>query len=96
MRNSQVVFRAEQFFVPDGSEMPASGMESADSGAEGHGGAVPDQDTRRLTAGWNYWLTPAIRASVSFGRSSSTETARNVWTFGLTYRFAAAASGRTQ
>ena len=99
MRNSQVVFRAEQFFVSGNLEMAepdAGSAEAVAAAKEGHGGALPDEDTRRFTAGWNYWITPGVRASVSFGRSLSTEANRNVWSFGLTYRFAAPVSGRSQ
>ena len=96
MRNSQVVFRAEQFFVPGGAEMAEPEVEDGEEAEEGHGGALPDEDTRRFTAGWNYWLTPALRASVSFGRSLSTEASRNVWSFGFTYRFATPVARRSR
>lgn len=96
MRNSQLVFRAEQFFVPGGAEMAQPESEQAEEGEEGHGGALPDEDTRRFSAGWNYWVTPALRASVSFGRSLSTEASRNVWSFGLTYRFATPVARRSR
>ena len=95
MRNSQVVFRAEQFFVPGGVEMAEPEIEDAEA-EEGHGGGLPDEDTRRFTAGWNYWLTPALRASVSFARSLNTDASRNTWSFGLTYRFAAAVARRSR
>lgn len=99
MRNSQVVFRAEQFFLPDGAAMREPELENGEEGEEaeeGHAGALPDEATRRLTAGWNYWVTPALRASVSFGRSLSTEANRNIWSFGLTYRFAKPVTGRSR
>lgn len=96
MRNSQVVFRAEQFFLPDGADMSEPELESNEEAEEGHGGALPDEATRRFTAGWNYWPTPALRASVSFGRSWSTDENRNVWSFGLTYRFAMPVAGRSR
>ena len=96
MRNSQVVFRAEQFFVPGGAEMAEPDVETMEESEEGHGGALPDEDTRRFTAGWNYWFTPVLRCSISFGRSLSTEANRNAWSFGLTYRFAAPLSGRSR
>ncbi len=90
MRNSQVAFRVEQFFVPGGLDGALA------NGSMGHGGALPDEDTRRFTGGWNYWVTPALRASVSLGRSLSMEANRNVWSFGLTYRFAEPVSGRSR
>ena len=96
MRNSQVVFRAEQFFVPGAAEMTEPELETGEEAEEAHGGALPDEDTRRFTAGWNYWFTPALRASVSFGHSSSTEASRNVWSLGLTYRFATRVAGRSR
>ena len=58
--------------------------------------AVPEQDTRRFTAGWNYWFTPSVRCSASFARALSDELNENVWSFGLTYRFAAAVAGRSR
>lgn len=88
MRSSQAVFRAEQFFVPT--------LESLDGAEAQTHGALPDEDTRRLTAGWNYWITPGVRASVSFGRTLNDDGNRNTWSFGLTYRFAALLAGRTQ
>jgi len=88
MRASQVVFRAEQFFVPT--------LDALEGGeAETHG-ALPDEDTRRFTAGWNYWISPDVRASVSFGRTLNDDGNRNTWSFGLTYRFAAPLARRTQ
>ena len=95
MRKSQVAFRAEQFFVPRGAMMAEPGANPVGEAKAGHGGGLPDENTRRFTAGWNYWVTPSVRTSVSFGRSLSTEATRNVWTVGLTYRFAAPLSGRS-
>lgn len=95
MRNSQVVFRAEQFFIPRAGEMVETEAE-LEEGEEGHGGALPDEDTRRFTAGWNYWITPGVRLSASYGRSLSSEANRNIWSFGLTYRFATPIAGRSR
>lgn len=95
MRNSQVVFRAEQFFVPGTAEMDEIEAEGEEAEA-GHGGALPDEDTQRFTAGWNYWITPAVRVSASYGRSVSTERTANVWSLGLTYRFAEPLTGRSR
>lgn len=98
MRNSQLVFRAEQFFVPSAAamdELTGAALDEADE-EEGHGGALPDEDTTRLTAGWNYWITPSVRASVSFARTLSTDATANVWSFGFTYRFATGITGRSR
>lgn len=96
MRNSQVVFRAEQFFVPPAVEMDEADPAGMEAPEAGHAGALPDEDTRRFTAGWNYWVTPSVRASVAFGRALSAEANRNIWSFGLTYRFAAPLLGRSR
>ena len=97
MRNSQVVFRAEQFFVPSERMTDEEVLGEVIGEPEaGHGGALPDEDVRRFTAGWNYWFTPSVRGSAAFARSLSTDANRNVWSFGLTYRFAASLLGRSQ
>lgn len=95
MRNSQIVFRAEQYFAPE-REMVDAELDAIEAGEAGHGGALPDEDTRRFTAGWNCWIAPGLRATVAFGRSLSTEANRNVWSFGLTYRFATPIAGRSR
>jgi hypothetical protein len=51
-------------------------------------GDMPDVNTQRFFAGWSYWVRPDIRANVSYGRQFNSEGDHNIWTVGLTYRFA--------
>ena len=78
MRKSQAELRFEQFFTPtDMPTIPSSGM-----------GDMPDVNTQRFFAGWSYWVRPEIRTNVSYGREFSTDGDHNIWTVGITYRFA--------
>ncbi len=78
MRKSQAELRFEQFFTPtDMPTIPSDGM-----------GDMPDVNTQRFFAGWSYWVRPDIRANVSYGRQFNSEGDHNIWTVGLTYRFA--------
>jgi len=75
MRKSQAEVRFEQFFAPSG--MSASGeME------------LPDSNAKRVFAGWSYWIRPDVRSNISYGREFIDSGDHNVWTVGLTYRFA--------
>lgn len=102
MRRSQVAFRVEQFFAPSAApDVLVEGMDAgADTGVADVAAVMdtglPGADTRRFTAGWNYWITPDVRASLSYGRALSSEGTHNVWTVGLTYRFTAPLAGRNQ
>ena len=84
MRKSQAELRFEQYFTP--TDMPTSGV-GADMGN------LPDVNTQRFFAGWSYWVRPDIRANVSYGRQFNSEGDHNIWTVGLTYRFAFPLSG---
>jgi hypothetical protein len=79
MRKSQTELRFEQYFTP--TDMPSSGG-SVDMGG------LPTVNTQRFFAGWSYWVRPDIRANVSYGRQFNSEGDHNIWTVGLTYRFA--------
>ena len=75
MQKSQAEVRFEQFFAP--SEMSASSeME------------LPDSNAKRIFAGWSYWIRPDVRANFAYGREFIDSGDHNVWTVGLTYRFA--------
>lgn len=77
MRKSQAELRMEQFFVPAMSMGGGGGM-----------GGVPDKDAKRFFAGWSYWIHPQVRATFAVGREFSADGDHNVFTVGLTYRFA--------
>jgi len=83
-RNSQAVFRFEQFFTPSGhAEMAAeANME------EGGHGELPVTDARRVTVGWNYYFTDGLRIVANYGRNLDPAESRNIWTIGIAYRWA--------
>jgi hypothetical protein len=80
LRKSQVALRGEQYFTP--STMPMSDA-AADSMSE-----LPDRNSKRVSLGWNYYLTNGIRLNASFGRNFALGENRNTWGAGITYRFA--------
>lgn len=75
MQKSQAAVRVEQFFTPNGSS--GGGMSE-----------LPDVNTKRLYAGWSYWIRPDVRANFAYGRQFNADGDRNIWTVGATYRFA--------
>lgn len=79
-RHSQVVGRAEQYFAP---------AKPQDLIAE-----LQTLDTRRYTAGLNYWPTDGVKFSVSYGRQMDASESLGVWTLGVVYRFAWGMEGR--
>ena len=78
MRKSQAEIRFEQFFAPS-----AIGMVGG-----GDMGELPDSNAKRVFAGWSYWIRPDVRTNFSYGREFIDSGDHNVWTAGLTYRFA--------
>src|SRR5262249_3682622 len=75
MRKSQAEVRFEQFFTPSAMGM-AGEME------------LPDSNAKRVFAGWSYWIRPDVRTNFAYGREFIDSGDHNVWTVGLTYRFA--------
>jgi hypothetical protein len=71
MRRWQVVARMQQFYP---GTLPG-------------GDSLPDVNTRVFEAGLNYYLMDGLKATGSYGRQFSAEGNKNVWTFGITYRF---------
>ena len=49
---------------------------------------VPGVNTRESEFGVNYYVLDGLRATASYGRQLSSEGNANVWTVGITYRFA--------
>ena len=74
-RNSLLALRGEQYRVPTISQTLISDL--------------PDRNTSRATLGWTYSLYNGVRFNASYGRNFATGENHNIWTVGLTYRFAA-------
>lgn len=81
LRNSQVVARGEQFWVPKSSE---HAMEEGDEGEHG----LPDMNTTRLTVGWNFYFYEGFRFTALYGRNFAEGQRYGFWSVGATYRFA--------
>jgi hypothetical protein len=81
IRKSQVVFREEQYFAPR--------QFSADQlmNMPGDDNYLPDRETTRLIAGWNYYVTDAIKLSAAYGRSLAFGENQNLYSLGVTFRF---------
>jgi hypothetical protein len=80
LRNTQVVFRQEQYWLP---KDPVAAM-NVMSGM----GGLPDMNTKRSTGGVNYYLTPSIRLNAAYGGNYAPGENSHTWNAGLTYRFA--------
>jgi len=92
-RHIHVVARGEQYRVPKPGE---AAME------EGHGGEepseeepsemddhqLPDRNTTRLTVGWNFYFYKGFRLAASYGRNFAEGENQDIWSAGITYRFA--------
>lgn len=75
MRRTEVVARAQQFFV-------------GDIGAEGEAAlALPGANTREADFGINYFLRDGLKAVASYGRQFGPAGNFNQWTYGVAYRF---------
>jgi hypothetical protein len=74
-RNSLLALRGEQYKVPTTTQVLL--------------GDLPDRNTSRTTLGWTYSLYNGVRFNASYGRNFATGENHNIWTVGLTYRFAA-------
>jgi hypothetical protein len=75
MRNTEVVGRAQQFFV--------GAMGSDADTALG----LPGANTREADFGLNYFLRDGLKAVASYGRQFSPAGNFNQWTYGIAYRF---------
>ena len=82
LRRSQLVVRGEQYFAPMQSAM--AGSDAMSMGSENY---LPDRNTTRPMAGWNYYLTDAVKLSFAFGRSFATSQNQNIYSAGVTFRF---------
>ena len=88
LRKSQLVARGEQYYAasPDDQAMMAGmGMMMGDN-------FLPDRNTARGFAGWNYYVNDAVKFSFAFGRSFALAQNQNIYSLGVTYRFATGGS----
>lgn len=76
MRKSQAEVRFEQFFMPSAMSETSGAME------------LPESNAKRIFAGWSYWIRPDVRTNFAYGREFIDTGDHNVWTVGVTYRFA--------
>lgn len=95
-RRLQIVARMEQFFAPkeaeeghaeeeeEGEELAMIGPEPA---GHGHMAELPEHNTRRPMAGFNYYFKDGLKGSFAWGREMTPEGNQNVWSVGLAYRF---------
>jgi hypothetical protein len=74
LRRSQIVGRVEQYFTPRMAQ---------DLDEE-----LPSLNTKRVTAGFNYWPSDGVKFALSYGREMDSNRSQGVWTVGLVYRFA--------
>jgi hypothetical protein len=88
LRKSQVVLRGEQYFTPSQADMALNTM----SGMMMGDNFLPDQNTTRGFAGWNYYVNDAVKLSFAFGRSFALGENQNIYSLGITYRFATGGS----
>lgn len=75
MRRTEVVGRAQQFFV---------GAIGADAGADL---GLPAANMREADFGVNYFLADGLKAVASYGRQFSSAGNFNQWTYGIAYRW---------
>jgi hypothetical protein len=72
LARTQLVGRFQQFFTKPGAS----------------DGDLPGTDTKEPEIGLNYYFLDGLRATASYGRQLSAEGNTNIWTAGVTYRFA--------
>ena len=77
---TQIVARWEQFFAPPHEEEEEEGME------EGHT-ALPEMDTKRLSAGLNFYITNDLKISTGYTRSIAAGENDNIFDMGVSWRF---------
>jgi hypothetical protein len=74
-KKRKLALRGEQYRVPAITQTLVSDL--------------PDRNTSRTTLGWTYSLYNGVRFVASYGRNFATGENHNIWTVGVTYRFAA-------
>lgn len=76
MSRTELVGRAQQFFLGQGGEDEASEY------------ALPEANTREADFGVNYFIHDGLKTTASYGRQFSSAGDLNLWTVGIAYRFA--------
>ena len=79
LRNSLVALRQEQYWAPSGPQVLA---------AQTLASGLPDRNTTAPTLGWTYTIYNGVRFDASYGHNFAHGENHNIWTVGLTYRFA--------
>ena len=74
LRNSELAIRGEQYRVPQTPQFLNTDL--------------PTENTTRTTLGWNYYMHNGIRLDAAYGRNFANGASNNIWTAGMTYRFA--------
>ena len=75
MRRTEVVARAQQFFVGQAGPDAATAAD------------LPDANTRTVEFGVNYFLRDGLKGIASYGRQFSSAGNYNQWSFGVAYRW---------
>lgn len=73
-RNSLIALRQEQYWAPAVAQSLITDL--------------PDRNTVSPTLGWTYTMYNGVRFNASYGRNFAQSETHNLWTAGLTYRFA--------
>jgi hypothetical protein len=75
MRHTELVGRAQQFFVGEISPAEVDAL------------GLPTANTREGEFGINYFFSDGLKAIASYGREFSSAGNFNVWSYGIAYRF---------
>jgi hypothetical protein len=73
VHRSQIVGRVEQYRAP-------AAKQDIDED-------LPSLDTKRFTAGFNYWPSDSVKFAFAYARQTDSSESRGVWTVGMVYRF---------
>lgn len=91
LKKSQLVLRGEQYFAPTPVAMDGEAMDGQVSPAMPAmpmgDNFLPDRDTSRGFAGWNFYVNDAVKLSFAFGRAFAAGQNQNIYSAGITYRF---------
>jgi hypothetical protein len=73
LRRSQIVGRGEQYFAPTATQDIDEDL--------------PSLNTKRFSAGFNYWPSDSVKFVLAYGRQIDSSQSMGVWTLGVVYRF---------
>ena len=86
-RHLHLVVRGEQW-VPKLAEDAMEEGHEGEEPAEMEDHALPERNTTRLTVGWNVYFYKGFRLAASYGRNFAEGENQDIWSTGITYRFA--------